>query len=48
MSNWKCDDEKWSYFEILGVEEMRYLVVLEMWYDFVGTLKELINDFGAI
>ncbi|CAL5206990.1 unnamed protein product [Lathyrus oleraceus] len=49
VSNWKCDDDKWSYFEILGVvKEMGYPGVLEMWYDFVGTLKKLINDFGAI
>lgn len=27
---------------------MGYLGVLKMWYDFAGTLKELVNDFGAI
>ncbi|KAI5417570.1 hypothetical protein KIW84_042250 [Lathyrus oleraceus] len=27
---------------------MGYPGVLEMWYDFAGTLKELINDFDAI
>lgn len=49
VSNWKCDGDRWSYFEILGViKEMRYPGVLEMWYDFAGILKELVNDFGAI
>lgn len=49
MSIWKCDGDRWSYFEILDViKEMGYPGVLEMWYDFVGTLKELVNDFGAI
>lgn len=27
---------------------MRYPGVLEVWYNFAGTLKELVNDFGAI
>ncbi|KAI5404964.1 hypothetical protein KIW84_051936 [Lathyrus oleraceus] len=27
---------------------MGYTGVLEMWYDFTGTLKELVNDFNAI
>lgn len=49
VSNWKCDGDRWSCFEILGVvKEMGYPGVLEIWYDFVGTLKELINVFGAI
>ncbi|KAI5445468.1 hypothetical protein KIW84_013630 [Lathyrus oleraceus] len=49
MSIWKCDGDRWSYFEILDdVKEMGYPGVLEMWYDFAGTLKELVNDFGAI
>ncbi|CAK8569767.1 unnamed protein product [Lathyrus sativus] len=50
VSNWKCDGNRECYFEILSVvKEMRYSGVLEMWYDFAGTLKELIiNDFGAI
>lgn len=30
------------------VKELGYPWVLEIWYDFAGTLKELINDFGAI
>ncbi|CAI8606653.1 unnamed protein product [Vicia faba] len=49
VSNWKCDGDRWSYFEILCVDkEMRYPGVLEVWYDFVGKLKSLENDFGAI
>lgn len=49
MSNWKYDGDKWSYYEILGIiKEMGYPEVLEMWYDFAGTLNELVNDFGAI
>ncbi|KAI5429741.1 hypothetical protein KIW84_034358 [Lathyrus oleraceus] len=40
---------KLSYFKICnGVKEIGYLGVLEIWYDFAGTLKELINDSGAI
>lgn len=49
MSNWKCDGDRWSYFETLGVvKEMGYPGILEMWYDFADTLNELLNDFGAI
>ena len=49
VSNWKCDGDRWSYFEILGVvKEMNYPGVQEMWYDFAGTLKALEDDFGAI
>lgn len=49
MSNWKCDRDRWSYFEIFGVvKEIGYHGVLEIWYDFTSTLKELINDFYAI
>ncbi|XP_058750266.1 uncharacterized protein LOC131623283 [Vicia villosa] len=49
VSNWKCDADKWSYFEILGVvNEMGYPGVLEIWYDFAGTLKALEDDYGAI
>ncbi|XP_058760393.1 uncharacterized protein LOC131633723 [Vicia villosa] len=49
LTNWTCDGDRWSYFEILGVvKEMKYEGVLEMWYDFAGTLKPLEDDFGAI
>ncbi|CAK8567648.1 unnamed protein product [Lathyrus sativus] len=49
MSNWKCDGDRWSYFEILEVvKETKYPEVQEMWYDFAGTLKALEDDFGAI
>ncbi|KAL5068853.1 hypothetical protein RYX36_019740 [Vicia faba] len=46
VSNWKCDGDRWSYFEILGVaKEMKYPRALEIWYDFDGTLKVLKDDF---
>ncbi|CAK8573256.1 unnamed protein product [Lathyrus sativus] len=49
MSNWKCDDDRWCCFEILGVvKEMKYPIVQEMLYDFAGTLKALEDDFGAL
>ena len=32
VSNWKCDGDRRSYFEIFGVvKEMRYPRVLEIW-----------------
>lgn len=49
VSNWKCDRDRWSYFEISGiVKEMEYPWVLEMWYDFAGQLKCLEDDYGVI
>lgn len=49
VSNCKCDEDRWNYFEIFGViKEMGYSGVLEMWYDFGGILKCLGDDFDAI
>lgn len=49
VSNWKCDGDRGSYFEIFGVVKgIGYPRVLKSWYDLVGTSKELVNDFGAI
>ncbi|CAK8576605.1 unnamed protein product [Lathyrus sativus] len=48
VSNWKCDGDRWSYFEILGVvKEIKYPGVQEIWHDFVGTLKALEDGFDS-
>ncbi|CAK8537635.1 unnamed protein product [Lathyrus sativus] len=43
VSNWKCDGERWSYFEILGVvKEMKYLEVQEICYfEILGVIKKM-------
>nr|XP_027191059.1 uncharacterized protein LOC101498519 [Cicer arietinum] len=34
VSNWKCDADRWSYFEIFDIiKQMRYPEVISIWYE---------------
>jgi len=54
-STWSCDDDRLSYFEILGIlKEIGFLTIQEMWYSRGGCeelenrLEVLVDDGGAI
>lgn len=47
VSEWRCDSEYWSYFEVTGlIKEMGYTIDA-MWYKVGGELKLLRDDNGT-
>jgi len=54
-STWSCHNDRWSYFEIVGIlKELGFITVHEMWYSRGGCeelenrLEVLVDDGGAI
>jgi len=48
-TNWSCDLDQWSYFEVLrSTKEMGYISVKGLWYSIEQMLHPLSIDNGAI
>jgi len=43
-TNWSCDPDRWSYFEMLGsLKEMGYISVKELWYSIDNSVINMVN-----